>query len=771
MKQALLLLLSVSAAAALSAQQPVLKTSGMPSTTTVKVKATPEKTVRHLGGKTSVTYRSAANGLTVKQINNYTPNRRIAPARAPQHEAPANASFWESFEYEAGESPWIAESKGSFTTETQWAVAEPDILGMLGITPPDGSKALFINFNSEPIEEWYISPEFTVAAGNQLSFWLYCNPVFFNSTDNVDWDTMDYIGDPVRLGDIEVMARKDGGEWTKIFSMMDFYGDLTFNELLSTESCTPSISLADFEGEHVQIAFRYYGTDCNSAAVDVVKVAPPSMDGVLHMEPLDVLYWGADRSSNWSSLNLTLAIAPVQAPLTWINFSDPVDGASYYWTYHNPETNDLDISTDEDLTVTYAPDFTSDFTRRNNLYYAPVLTGSAPGCSDGSYSRGYTYLQAGGKPEFSVSGGLEGSTIMDFGLLPYPMNIDGNTVLLIDDATVGDPALPVFGHNANVDKYWLNYTLNGDEPSEGDYVKLNGICNFISAPGKPMVVTGTHLLAVGQLSEAAEFRCDIYALTEDSEIFDENIIATAYCPYSQMIIGDAGVNKSLNIPFDFDTPVVLDNSVPGYVVKISGFNSDAVTFFAPVQSEQPDPVGICFGYIEKLMNISGYSEGERSSFTPIAYVETENGPCFNSFAIHLDAYYPFLACETTEIDFPDSGEPVQVNLGSYYDASDLTVDAPACLDASVEGRYDSCILTLTPKDKVSGVVTVSAPGVEHQITVSGAAGIEGIAADSTDAAITEVYTLDGRRIAVSEATSGLYIVRRADGSAAKLRIK
>lgn len=703
---------------------------------------------------------------TVKQMNVVNQKNVINPRLGKTAvNAPAGSSFFESFEGETFEATgWTVESKIPVSPETEftgWGIGGEE-LSMMGITAPDGNQIAYINFCSDPVEEWLISPKFTVHEKELLSFWTFMTPAFFNSTDNIDWDTMEYIGEPVRLGDLEVMIRQNEGEWTRLASIMDQYAGKSFEELLTTETGNWSFSLSGHEGENVQIAFKYSGTDVNSVGIDIVNVAMPSLDGVALMEPLDMLYWGTDRSENWNGLNLTLAMAPVQAPLTWTNYSDYVEGATYSWTYHDPVTNDLATTDDEELTVTYQPDFSSDFTRRNNLYYAPVLTGSAEGSSDGTATRGYTYLQAGGKPEFQLTGG----EIMEFGLMPYPQNVDGNTALLIDSPEVGDAALPVFGHNANVDKYWLNYTLNGEEPSEGDYVHLNGYCNFMYAPSRPLVVNGIHTMAVGQYTDAANFRCDIYALTDEMVIDDENIIATAYCPASKVMSLEGATNHYLTIPFDFEQPVILQASeqCAAYVVKISGFNSDAVPFFVPIQSDLPEPNSMCFGWVEKKIYINGMTEEERQSFTPIAYVDGENGPCYNAFAINLEGYYPFLACDTERVEMTDA-ETAEVVLGSYYDGADLTIEAPAGIEATAEGRYDSCVLKLKANANVSGTVKISAPGVEHSIFVSATSGIIDI--DAYNSEISEIYTLDGRKVNSTDLVNGIYIVRHIDGSVHK----
>lgn len=774
MLKSLLIALSLTTVAG-TAMADVTNVTAVPASlkvTTSTVKAPKHAVHKKLAKGASMSIREDASNAKVKQLS--LPFRNIANPMLRTKtmvKAPAGASFFESFEgTDMTEMGWTLESTGEFKDETTPWAPESEGLSMLGITPPDGSSVAMINYNSNPVEEWLISPEITVGTDELLSFWSFISPAFFNSMDNINWDSMSYDGDPVRIGDLDICVRENGGEWTKLLSVMDTYAGKSFSELLSIAEGTFSVSLADYEGKTIQVAFKYWGTDCNSLAIDAVTVAKPSLEGVIAMEPLEMLYWGCDRTATWGALNLTLAQAPVMAELTWQNYTDFIEGATYSWSYHDPATNDMAVSSEETLVATYQPDFTSDFTRRNNLYYAPSLIGSAPGASDGTYTRGYDYFQAGGKPEFEVNGTDGGKVLMNFGLMPYPLNIDGNTVLTIDDSTIGDPAIPVFGHNANTDKYWLNYTLNGEEPSESDDVRLNGYLNFVYAPGKPLVVTGTHALALGQISEGVNFRCDIYKLAEDFSIDDSNIIATAYCPFSQVQIAEQGTNDLLNIVFDFDTPVILDNEkAPAYVVKISGFNCDAVSYFAPVQSDLPDPVGLCYGYVEKLMNINGYTEGYTQSFSPIAYVEGPHGDCYNAFAINLDGYYPYIACDTQEVEVAP-GTPAEVVLGSYYDGAHLNIETPEGITATAAGRYDSCLLTINAtRENAQGTINVSAPGVEHKIEVKATTAISSITAG--DAAIEAVYTLDGRSVEKDNIPAGFYIVRRTDGTTSKAIIR
>ena len=147
---------------------------------------------------------------------------------------------------------------------------------------------------------------------------------------------------------------------------------------------------------------------------------------------------------------------PVYAPLTWTNMTY-IDGAEYEWTYCDPVTADFVTDNNpEALTVTYIPDYSSEASMRNNFFYPPTLTASAPNSTPGSYTAPYVYFQAGGKVERTLNDGTE----FEATLFPFALNNSGFTFITCDDETIGDNAIPVFGYNNHTDQYWLNYSLN-----------------------------------------------------------------------------------------------------------------------------------------------------------------------------------------------------------------------------------------------------------------------------------------------------------------------
>lgn len=691
--------------------------------------------------------------------------------------APQGTVFYESFEgWDGTDAEWLPEGWTRRQTvedfSQTWGItsADPNLPA-----PSDGNCYMAVNFGYNQ-DEWLITPACEIADDMVFSFMAYIEPVFLFSMDNIDWDTMEYEGDKVVAATLQIMVKAEGdADWTMLHDFADDYKDLTLNELFNLSPSglqRKSISLSDYAGKKVQMALRYTGNDGNTIFIDEVTIGYPQLDGISFMEPFDMQYWGFERSAELSGLSLPVAQIPVFSDETWINTSY-IDGADFSWSYCDPVTAQMvDGGNGETLTVQYVPDYTSDNSKRNNFFYPPVLTATAPHATPGTATSPYTVFQAGGKPEYKLSDGM-----LEVSLMPFLYNQDGITIAVVDSEKFGDATLPIFGHNANTNKYWLDYTLQGDEPEEGDDVQLDGILNFIYPSQAPMVVNGADVFAKGTIADDAVLTLRIFAL-DDSYVFDPDVqtpLATATCTGVDIIRDDVngGHNTTLCIPFNFDTPAIVQatDETVAYVVYLTGFNSDKVEYFAPIQSYIPDSNQLCHGWITKRIRILGNTE-YRFSATPIADQEGELGKYYNAFAIGLHAEHPWLTCETKNIELPGDGTAVNVPFGSYFDGSKLNVQAPAGVTATVAGRYDECVLTLAHDDTdviAEGDVTVSGPGVEVTVPLKQQAGISDITAAPEGSTVTGIYDLNGRR--ADGVVPGMYIVRYSDGTARKMAVK
>lgn len=782
MRQFLLPVLLSAATLGMSAAEPAVDAQLVSAARDVKV--------NKFLSKTSTGGRRLAKGISisdnrVKRLDNRLGSNTLRPAQ-PRHKAAAKeasetAVLYESFEaWDGSDLTWVPDGwsrqTGCGVLSQTWTASDATSMAQLGIQPSEGNVAFGINYGYDQ-DEWLISPAVQVPEGMVFSFMAYIDPAFLFSLENVDWNLYEFTSEPEVAATVQVMAKAEGdADWTMLHDFVDDYRGLSLEELLNLSPSgleRKSVALGSFAGKKIQVALRYVGNDGNTVFVDELSIDYASLEGITFSEPLDIQYWGFERNTDLSCLNLAIAQIPVFSPMTWSN-TTLIDGAEYSWMYCDPETAQMVKGGDEyELTVSYHPDYTSPSSKRNNFFYPPVLEASAPYSTPGTATSAYDFMQAGGKGEYLFRDGSE----LNCSLLPFLHNTKGLCTATMDYAKYGVADMPIFGHDAYTNKYWLEYTLNGEEPTEGDDVQLDGIMNFIYPSQAAMVVNAADVLAKGVMADDAELKLQIFALGADY-VFDPDTqtpLATAICKGADILKdGDNyGHSTQLCVPFNFSTPVVLKASedVPAYVVYLTGFNSDKVEYFAPMQSYYPDPEYIYHGWITKRMRIN--SDTYRFSATPLPFYQGEFGDYYNSFAIGLFAEHPWLTCEDQSVELPADGTPVEVALGSYYDGSKLNVEAPAGVVATVAGRYDECVLTLSHDDSsvvASGNVKVSGPGVEVVLPLSQSAGISDITADS-DATVTGVYDLSGRRINAADATNGMFVVRYSDGTARKVAIK
>lgn len=718
------------------------------------------------------------------------PQRRAAASRADGQTMPDGFVMYESFEGWDGETKdwtpegWTVDMRGEVERDLSWTPEEGD--GMTLPAAADGKYYYAINYSDEAKQdEWLISPEVEVQEGMRLSYALYLEPVYMFNVDEdgvVDWDTGDFLKEPTVICDFQVWAQPEDGEWTMIHDYADDYIGMSLYELYYAAPYgleSKSHGLEEFEGKKIRVAFRYVGHGGNTTMIDAIGVGYPQYEGITYLDPMCTLYWGWDR--DFFSITSDIAHYPVYAPLTWQNM-DWGEGVTYTWNYNDPVTGEWveDTEHPDELTLTYVPDYTNAETMRNNFNYPPVLTASSKFAPPASYNNPYLYFQAGGKPERTIT--YNGEPIQfEPTLLPFGKNTLGYTWTTVDDPVIGDLAIPVFGYNPNVNTYWLNYSLNGEEALEGDFARLEGIANLFFPSEAPLVVNGVTAFAYGQIGPDVQLTASIIALNEfmDKDMSTWTTVASATIKGSQVITDDPNGHEYLALPFDFDEPVVISATAehPAYFIMIQGFNNEDVDMFAPLQSYKDADVPMTLGYQLMHVNLSKHT-GQPEYYNIKCMVYKEDGEYvdpYGSFAIGLDAEYPWLTTEVESLTLGATDSKVTAALGSYYDGSKLTVEAPAGLSATVKGRYNECVLTVTraagSTGAAEGNVVVKGPGVELTIPVtSDEAGIMSVVAGTEDAAVTETYDLSGRKVA-SQTARGIYLNRHADGSVSKVIVK
>lgn len=751
--------------------------------------------VRQFKGAKSEVVRSAdkhtvvvsKNGVAIKRISPVVANKTVRPvvkhAAARVEAQDEQPVLFESFEGWDGTTVdwvpegWAVESNGDASLEPaqKWGPCAqlPYYPG-----PTDGQYLYGIGYcdAEQHQDEWLISPEFTPGENMNLFFDLYLDPLFFYDLSNMDWDTMSFVGDPQVAFTIKVNVREEGGEWTTLKDYAEQFKTLTPTEMMNynaTGSLMPqTIDLSAYAGKKIQFALQYVGADGQDAYVDHFRVSYPELAAPVYMMPLSTQYWGFDREL--STTQFSVAALPVYEDLIFSSY-DYVENGTYTWSYNDPADADNWLSADGDmLMVSYAPDYTSEFTTRNNLYFLPSLTVSAPAASPATYTNPATYMQIGGKAEFKFS---------DVGLRTlsyYPFNVQHCGSGIYTHELDFGKAFPLFGYDATgySTQFWNDYTFQG-ESDENNYVKMNAICNMVyPSATTPMVVTGINVAAItANIGANVEFKAQIFPMVYDEEAggylpdFSAPIASATMLGSQIAEIQEYGDKHISSLGFDFAEPVVLQatEEAAGYVIAISGFNNPEVGYFAPMQQNTPDDVPMAMGWIYKDITWNGET---RWSITPLS--DPESGePLFTSFCIGLEGWLPWLHCEEESLEVGSNGSTL--GLDSYYDAADLTVTAPEWANATLTGRYGETMLTVTAPLSATdreGDLVITGKGVSKTIHLTQAkdAGIEGVIADSNDAVVA-VYNLAGQPVDAATLPAGIYLVKHASGAVTKVAVK
>lgn len=699
-------------------------------------------------------------------------------------ELPTGYALYENFEgkaYADGEEwlpdGWTVESKGSeeLKPNHKWHVESYD---NAGLNSSDGDYAMYIETAYDPQDEWLILPKVTVEKNMTLNFDGFINPFYIFSTDNIDWDTSEYIGGKVIAATLKVMARVDGGEWTEVWDASTKYLDNSMQELmkLTPQSMQPyTINLDAFVDKQVEFAFQYVGCDGGEMLIDKVAISLPTIES-FYIRPLESLFWGFDDLGQWSTAVKEVSIVPVYSPVTWLN-DNAIDGANYEWKWYNPLKDQWVVDNNPDeLTISFEPNYSTEITTINNFSYPPVLSASMPGTTPSEFMDAYVYLQAGGEPRMKV----QSSGYFTPGLVPFGPESEGITYLTVD-ADPGELETPITGYDKNVDEYWRNYTFgkafeDGNIPE--NYVSyVDGIMNVILPASSPLVVDGATLIARGKVADDASLTLKIFALGEDGFLdLESTPIVSAICQGDDIVkFNFRDYLDYLTLNFKFDEPVVLSNENAGYIVLISGYHNDKFEYFAPMQSAKPNPNMMNYGYLLKYTDYPEQNE-LRASYMHLANLEGEYGECYNAFAINLHGRYGWLKSDVTEVSLPWDGTPVEVAFDSFYDGADFQFSELEGVKATASGRYGDVKVSIS-KDTVAdapidGSITVSVPGFKHEIKVTQETNSVSDIDASSSAEVVSVYSLDGAALAnKSDLAPGVYVVRYSDGSVRKLHIK
>lgn len=129
-------------------------------------------------------------------------------------------------------------------------------------------------------DEWLVSPQFAVQAGDSLLFQLGYSPLYLFdlNNENINWGSWTFTNKKPSTT-LQVMVRPAEGEWTKLYDVYDEWADSELKELFDNYSASTyhpiALSLAGYEGKEVQVAFRFVGKFGNTMELDAICVKSP----------------------------------------------------------------------------------------------------------------------------------------------------------------------------------------------------------------------------------------------------------------------------------------------------------------------------------------------------------------------------------------------------------------------------------------------------------------------------------------------------------------
>lgn len=203
----------------------------------------------------------------------------------------------ENFEsWDGTTSDWLPEGWTEINTNTEqtaleegrftWHVATKR-QGQTIPAPVEGSKFAIVYFayatNGEgkkedlAQDEWLVSPVFTAGEEAKLTFQHGYSPLYLFdlNNENIDWGTWTFTNSKPSTT-LKVMARETGGEWTELYDVFNEWKDYGLKDLFDNYSESSyhftELSLEQFAGKSMQIAFRFVGKYGNTMEIDAVSV-------------------------------------------------------------------------------------------------------------------------------------------------------------------------------------------------------------------------------------------------------------------------------------------------------------------------------------------------------------------------------------------------------------------------------------------------------------------------------------------------------------------
>ena len=708
-------------------------------------------------------------------INPRFAQKKAIKVAAEAGSLPQGYTLYEDFEEWDGTESWQPEG---WTFDHKVVEAGHPLWRAYGydaLDPVNYPSSCYIFFHfTQPVDEWLITPEFSVEDGMIFSADCFNAGTYYYDIDAEMFTSK--INSIRKVNDFIIHISTDNGKtWTPLYSIPDQMSaegyTLAYQYWDRHGWETIQIDLSDYAGETAKIAFQIVGDKApgdessESSGVDNVMVGYPGVN-VSYQRPFPALFYGLTDTD--LQIPGTFMVVPVHHPVVFPNSSD-TKGATYFWKVDHTDGEYIDDS-QGDLTVTYGTNHETEVTSRNNIYEMPVLNGSGQFLAEKEYKLP-GFIQAGGRGEYQIKYSDTDIEWLTFGLSVADPQTEGTR-------TYADMTVPYFGYNQESDRYWTcktfgltinEYEQEGYRNSTTDWSKLTHYANFFYTSDHPIVIEGIRTNAYGRgfgyngLLTGAKFTAEIYFIGDDYVISETPNYSIDLKGEDVTVIDRYSTNHILTLNFKLDEPIAISNKdCQAFVVAITGFHDpDHIDYFSPEMSANDNPDGLALGWTGKLTRWGDYQLP--LSWGPVLNhteeTEAEGGQLI-SFYIMLDAAYPWLQGEDEVTVQPN--EEVTLKFDSFYEAKDLTVEGmPEWLTlVSRSGKYGETNFTFkstTDKD-ATAKVTFKSLGVEKVVTINNGKGsldgVDSIEIDSENGP-ARYYNLQGIEVQ-NPAAGGIY---------------
>lgn len=625
-------------------------------------------------------YNWIPEGWTEKNTEGNTPTQEMLDGNVN--------NTW--YTYYTGDGYWLPATKDG----------EKDCFIHFTYSSMDGQN---VQFTASPQDEWLITPEIAVKAGQKLYF---ASSVELNSLFDLDYSTMKYDKNTIAC-DLEVQISTDNGAtWTRLWRASDLVKDMDDKTIWNTKADYRDfeVDLADYADKNVKIAFRYInqGHDKvimgNSLAIDAVQVATP-MPVASYSMPYGSLFSGL--SENLYVQNSAIAVMPAYVDNVWASGSNEFT-ESNEWSFELGTDGENTVETGDTVTMNYP----------YGEFPMPTLTASNQYADDL-----FTWGEGDENQAFILAGGsITDEDGTSYGLGNYDFTHHKFATYSFSDGAY------CFGTGG--DSYYQ--------------AKLVGVGNKFEKPTSPLFTDRAYLtLQYFDADPDAELDVNVYELTSDGRFGDKPLA------HGKAKAGDAAYDaegKLYTLPFDLyavtddkgtqaEKPgVVIDKDV---VMEITGFadNSKVRSFAAMTQAENHDS-GKNFAYLN-----FDYTDENGNTSTVIAPASEILEDFNSSLILSLRGEFSFLKADRDNVAFAKDGGTEAVGVMSYddpawwtvsFNGKEVALGTSATLDwLTITPSFDSAMRKVTLSFKAGATeqdreltFTVKSHGVEQAFTVS-----------------------------------------------------